>query len=186
MNIAGSMAILRKKDENVCIPAQSMNKTHHLLKIVCLIVLFSAFLQPSLGQNNHGDYKNLAVEQSEKYVSGNEFQKDFLLFMDMIAGTHPAFASQHTPLFDVDSVISEGYAHLNNCTAYYVFLSSLLHQVPEAHNPGSIEDYFWNKTEVEVETNFDFEVLMSFRKDFFTAEFLKSKDPFFKKVLTLP
>ena len=36
-------------------------------------------------------YHNQKVEESKDYTKGNEYQRDFLLFMDMLQSTHPAF-----------------------------------------------------------------------------------------------
>lgn len=58
-------------------------------------------------------YHNKDVEESSKYKKGNEYQKDFLLFMDMLQTTHPAF--EKNPPFDVQKELKKGYTHCGKC-----------------------------------------------------------------------
>ena len=58
-------------------------------------------------------YHNKDLEESEKYKKGNEYQKDFLLFMDMLQSTHPAFAKN--PPFNVKKELKKGYTRCGKC-----------------------------------------------------------------------
>lgn len=58
-------------------------------------------------------YHNKDVEESEKYKKGNVYQKDFLLFMDMLQTTHPAF--EKNPPFNVKKELKKGYTHCGKC-----------------------------------------------------------------------
>lgn len=73
-----------------------------------LIILFAlqAVAQPAITYHSK-------VEECEKYKNGNEYQKDFLLFMDMLQTTHPAF--EKNPPFDVEKEQEQGYAHCGKC-----------------------------------------------------------------------
>jgi len=58
-------------------------------------------------------YHNKDLEESEKYKKGNEYQKDFLLFMDMLQTTHPAF--EKNPPFNVKKELKQGYTRCGKC-----------------------------------------------------------------------
>ena len=58
-------------------------------------------------------YHNKDLEESEKYKKGNEYQKDFLLFMDMLQTTHPAF--EKNPPFNVKKELKKGYTRCGKC-----------------------------------------------------------------------
>ena len=58
-------------------------------------------------------YHNKDVEESSKYKKGNVYQKDFLLFMDMLQTTHPAF--EKNPPFNVKKELKKGYTHCGKC-----------------------------------------------------------------------
>lgn len=54
--------------------------------------------------NNAVTYSNPTASQSTEYRNGNIYQKDFLLFVEMLKETHPAFASGSDDPLDIDSV----------------------------------------------------------------------------------
>lgn len=55
---------------------------------------------------------NPEVEASDSYRKGNSYQRDFLLFADMLENTHPLFAETDKPHFDMDSLTRAGYQDL--------------------------------------------------------------------------
>jgi hypothetical protein len=72
------------------------------------------------------------VEESEKYKNGNEYQKDFLLFMDMLQTTHPAF--EKNPPFDVGKELEQGYAHCGKCKDLQEFVSYIQQVAAKIHD----------------------------------------------------
>lgn len=54
-------------------------------------------------------YSNKKVENTQRYKKGNYFQRDLLLFVDMIKNTHPAFAPGYEEPFNIDSIGSSMY-----------------------------------------------------------------------------
>lgn len=81
----------------------------HLRQSLCaFVILFAlqAVAQPTITYHSK-------VEECEKYKKGNEYQKDFLLFMDMLQTTHPAFVKN--PPFDVEKEQEQGYSYCGKC-----------------------------------------------------------------------
>ena len=76
--------------------------------LYALVILFAlqAVAQPAITYHSK-------VEESEKYKNGNEYQKDFLIFMDMLQTTHPAFVKN--PPFDVEKEQEQGYSYCGKC-----------------------------------------------------------------------
>ena len=76
--------------------------------LCAFVVLFAiqAVAQPTITYHSK-------VKESEKYKNGNEYQKDFLLFMDMLQTTHPAF--EKNPPFDVKKEQEQGYSYCAKC-----------------------------------------------------------------------
>lgn len=69
---------------------------HYLLTVVALI----GFATICLGQNI-ATYHNTDVESSSIYQEGNPYQRDLLLYVDMLKSTHPYFAdSKHCSKLD--------------------------------------------------------------------------------------
>jgi hypothetical protein len=87
--------------------------------VVCfLIVIFETILNllPIQGQNlNFIQYSNEGVENTDLYKKGNVYQKDLLLFIDVLKECHPAFSPRHTFPFDIDSISSVGYNWAVQC-----------------------------------------------------------------------
>ena len=86
---------------------------HSFFKILrqslcAFVILFAlqAVAQPTITYHSK-------VEECEKYKKGNEYQKDFLLFMDMLQTTHPAFVKN--PPFDVEKEQEQGYSYCGKC-----------------------------------------------------------------------
>lgn len=69
---------------------------HYLLTVVALI----GFATICSGQNI-ATYHNQDIESSPLYENGNPYQRDLLLYVDMLKSTHPYFAdSKHCSKFD--------------------------------------------------------------------------------------
>src|SRR5690554_5154315 len=63
----------------------------------------------------HIKHSNIKLEGSIKYQDGNIYQKDYLLFIDMLKSTHPAFADNILHPFNIDSIANIGYLQMKNC-----------------------------------------------------------------------
>lgn len=76
--------------------------------LCALVILFAlqAVAQPVITYRSK-------VEECEKYKNGNKYQRDFLLFMDMLQTTHPAF--EKNPPFDVENELEQGYSYCEKC-----------------------------------------------------------------------
>lgn len=88
--------------------------SRYLISIICMVDLL--FLFPSYGQvSNFRLYSNLDIERSIMYMEGNTYQKDFLLFTDMLQKSHPAFAPESNYKFHIDSIQQVGYQWAGRC-----------------------------------------------------------------------
>lgn len=56
-------------------------------------------------------YTDSVVMNSKQYLKGNDYQKDFLLFLNMLENTHPAFAMEN-PSLDIKKIRKVGYKEL--------------------------------------------------------------------------
>lgn len=77
-----------------------------------IMLILAIVITPYFGFAGSGDsdsYSNKKVENSREYKMGNDFQKDLLLFVDLVKSTHPAFAPGYTAPFDIDSVGNDMY-----------------------------------------------------------------------------
>lgn len=72
-------------------------------------------------------YSNPTVEQADAYVNGNVYQRDLLLFLDLLQSTHPAFAAGENTPFDMDRTTQEGYLWAADCESV-VALQTYLQQ----------------------------------------------------------
>lgn len=80
-----------------------MNK--FVMKLIFLILALISVPHYKFTKNVNTDcYSNKKVENTQRYKMGNNFQKDLLLFIDMIKNTHPAFAPNYATQFDIDSI----------------------------------------------------------------------------------
>ena len=90
-----------------------MNKFRYLISI---IFIESLFLFSLYGQTpEYKKYSNPDIENSAMYVAGNIYQKDFLLFIDMLQTCHPAFAAESAYAFNIDSIKQAGYKFTEKC-----------------------------------------------------------------------
>ena len=82
-------------------------------------------------------YSNSEVEKTLQYREGNVFQKDFLLFVDMLGSTHPAFSPNLKHPFNIDNVKSEGYNWSKECKSKKElsnYIQSILTQLKDGHS----------------------------------------------------
>lgn len=77
-------------------------------------------------------YSDNSVITSVQYTNGNIYQKDFLLFIDMLKSTHPLFAWGVTSSVNINDLREKGYIWAEKCTSkdqlkYYMqFIASSL------------------------------------------------------------
>ena len=95
------------------------------IKIFIVGLIMAVFDHVGLNakQINYVEYSNPNVVTTDLYRQSNEFQKDFLLFLNMLDQTHPAFAIQSP--FDVDSIRNVGLRVLSDCQSQAFFKSYL-------------------------------------------------------------
>ena len=80
---------------------------------------------------------NPEVEASDSYRKGNSYQRDFLLFADMLENTHPLFAKTDKPHFDMDSLTRVCYHDLADCkskTQLRLCLQAILSRLNDGHS----------------------------------------------------
>ena len=100
----------------------------YLIPIIVFLLPISSTAQNSITYNNKG------IEKSSKYAKGNNYQKDFLLFMDMLQQTHPAFAGQAP--FDIESTLKRGYKRSARCKdndSFVLLLQSVAAKIHDGH-----------------------------------------------------
>ncbi|MDR1544850.1 MAG: hypothetical protein LBS50_10705 [Prevotellaceae bacterium] len=89
-----------------------MNKS---IKLLVISTLFPISLPVECQNFNFIQYDNQGVENSESYTKGNLFQKDLLLYMNILKESHPAFSDELKPPFDIYKITSDGYRWAANC-----------------------------------------------------------------------
>lgn len=112
-----------------------------------IMMVWGLFGYASLNGQNlvFNTYINEDVVNSEDYIKGNVYQKDFLLFVDLLKDSHPAFAQGNDFPFNVDSVRQDGYKwayqckSINDLKAYMQSVATLLNDahttlLPEVNN----------------------------------------------------
>ena len=80
-------------------------------------------------------YTDSIVMHSKQYLKGNDYQKDFLLFLNMLENTHPAFAMENQPL-DIKKIRKVGYKELkkfNDSEKFALYLESIVSQLHDGH-----------------------------------------------------
>ena len=109
--------------------------------IIMLSVLFGI---PYLSAQDYQylEYQNEQIMQTEKYMRGNDYQKDFLLFMELLQTTHPAFALDPQYHFDVDLITKKGYQHLESCNSLFDFKLFLSSQIAPLHDGHTFVGFF--------------------------------------------
>lgn len=92
--------------------------------------VFSAYAQLNT------TYSNTEVEKTSQYKEGNIFQKDFLLFVDMLEETHPAFSPSLEHPFCIDTVRAAGYNWSKECESeneLSSYIQSILTKLKDGH-----------------------------------------------------
>lgn len=110
---------------------------HYSYFIRLFILIFSMKIISSMnvhGQvQNFRQYFNSDIENSETYIVGNTYQKDFLYFIDILDKCHPVFASGMDHPFDLDSIKQMGYQSVaqfesrNDLWSYMQAIATRLH-----------------------------------------------------------
>lgn len=80
-------------------------------------------------------YTDSVVMNSKQYLKGNDYQKDFLLCLNMLENTHPAFAMENLPL-DIKKIRKVGYKELkkiNDSEKFALYLESIVSQLHDGH-----------------------------------------------------
>jgi hypothetical protein len=93
-----------------------MNKINHLIRYFLMATIGMSVLSPAQAQNTHFQhYSNPEIENTDVYKNGNIYQKDLLLFMNILEACHPAFAPGQAFPFNIDSVRQTGYQWASGC-----------------------------------------------------------------------
>lgn len=101
-------------------------------KFLLLLVLLPITV---FAQQSSNIYTDSVVMNSKKYLKGNDYQKDFLLFLNMLENTHPAFAMENPPI-DIKKIRKEGYKELkkfNDSEKFALYLESIVSQLHDGH-----------------------------------------------------
>jgi len=105
-------------------------------KIIIMFILLYGTSSLWAQDYKYIEYINEQVMQTEKYQKGNDYQKDFLLLMDLLKMTHPAFTPTIRQPFDAESITNKGYKHLESCINlidFQFFVSSQLVPLKDGH-----------------------------------------------------
>ena len=101
-----------------------------LIVSFCLFNIFAANAQTTRKYMNH-EIAKLAM-----YQDGDDYQKDLLLFLDMLKESHPAFSSEFIPPFNIDSLKRVGYEWGKSCSSIAqlrTYLQSIATQLNDGH-----------------------------------------------------
>lgn len=93
-------------------------KNNHLnwaLRFFFTILSIEALCLVSLHGQNFIRYSNQEIEKTETYIKGNPYQKDFLLFIDILQKSHPSFASEADFPFNIGALTRTGYQWADSC-----------------------------------------------------------------------
>jgi hypothetical protein len=81
-------------------------------------------------------YHSTQIEKSKSYINGNKYQKDFLLFIDMIKNTHPLFSDNIQHPFNVDNISRLGYkkcSTIKNQDQFSNYVQSVISKLRDGH-----------------------------------------------------
>lgn len=87
-------------------------------------------------------YQNDSIEKSDWYIKGNIYQKDYLLFIDMLQTTHPSFLLNGMDDL-LNNTIQEDYCQLKKCKDRNILLQkieSILSTLNDGHS-GVVPEY---------------------------------------------
>ncbi len=105
--------------------------------ISLFLLLISSSLTLLAQEDAYNTLTNPKVENSELYRNGNAYQRDFLLFADMLENTHPIFAETGRRHYDMDSLTRAGYQYLTGCESddqLKQYLQSILSPLNDGHS----------------------------------------------------
>ena len=110
-------------------------RTHRIILNLLLLLLTSLSMS---GQDfSYIILTNPDVENSEAFLEGNAYQRDFLLFVDMLENTHPMFVEADKKHYDMDSLTQMGYQYLAGCendNMLKKYLQSILSPLNDGHS----------------------------------------------------
>ena len=112
-----------------------LNMKNLMLIAMCLLTLNSC-KEKHEQVSKDNTYHNSAVENSDAYKSGNDYQKDFLLIIDLLKTTHPAFAPSQNFPFDLDSIQAKGLNFLKDCTdfeLFHLYITKIVAKLRDGH-----------------------------------------------------
>lgn len=114
------------------------------MKQIFLTIAFMLAMGVCLGQNIPA-INNTEVESSSEYIDGNIYQKDLLLFVDMLKQTHPYYADANH-CAKLDSKARKWYkecAHITDITDFKVYLEAIASSLNDGHTAIS----YWSTLE---------------------------------------
>ena len=125
-----------------------MNKNKINFTFFTLIILLMNLLTIQAQNIQHKVYTDNVIINSDLYQKGNIYQKDFLLFVNLLKNTHPAFATGAVMPMNIDSINKHGYLWAANCNSTEQ-LKNYLQSIATLLNDGhtSVSPYF-NKNEI--------------------------------------
>lgn len=87
-----------------------------------------------LGQNIPTIH-NADIENSMEYINGNNYQKDMLLYINMLSSTHPYFADSkhHAKLIKQTKKMYKECAEITNDTDFKVYLAKIAAKLNDGH-----------------------------------------------------
>lgn len=105
---------------------------------ICLLSLVILPALPLRSQPTEAQiYSNSSVTESKAYLKGNIYQKDLLLFVDMLQNCHPAFAPGQKPLLKLNRIRRTGYkwaAECNSSTELHYYLQGIISRLHDGHS----------------------------------------------------
>ena len=94
-------------------------------------------------------YRSDAIEAKQEYIQGTPFQKDFLLFLDMLINVHPYFANTANNSWNIDNVKKKGYndvGRIMDNESYALYLQNVCSTLHDGHTV--IQSLIFNNTNV--------------------------------------
>jgi IS1 family transposase len=94
---------------------------------------------PLYGQiSDFRQYSSPNIESTVKYIDGNIYQKDFLLFIDMLTKCHPAFVPDSNAQypFDIESIKQKGYYWAETCPSlkdFWCYIQGIVILLHDSH-----------------------------------------------------
>ena len=114
-------------------------------QITVFLIVLSTSISIVHGQNFY-TYRSEDVENSTLYTEGNIYQKDFLLFIDLLQSAHPAFVNSN--VLPIDSLRNEGYKCLKRCYDENELRFTIQSILSKLHDGHTIVD--WNMKNILV------------------------------------